>query len=117
MNYQLDHPDIRDGVQKLCLDFGSDYWQNCDRNRSYPEEFVAALTCSGYLGALIPRQYGGYELPISAAAAILEEIHRSGGNAAACHAQMYIMGTVLRHGSEEQKEKYGNYVAKSADSS
>ena len=106
MNYQLDHPDIRDGVRKLCLDFGSDYWQNCDRNRSYPEEFVDALTHSGYLGALIPQQYGGYELPISAAAAILEEIHRSGGNAAACHAQMYIMGTVLRHGSKEQKEKY-----------
>ena len=106
MNYQLDHPDIRDGVRKLCLDFGSDYWQNCDRNRSYPEEFVDALTRSGYLGALIPQQYGGYELPISAAAAILEEIHRSGGNAAACHAQMYIMGTVLRHGSKEQKEKY-----------
>ena len=106
MNYQLDHPDIRDGVRKLCLDFGSYYWQNCDRNRSYPEEFVDALTRSGYLGALIPQQYGGYELPISAAAAILEEIHRSGGNAAACHAQMYIMGTVLRHGSKEQKEKY-----------
>jgi len=106
MNYELDHPDIRDGVRKLCLDFGSDYWQNCDRNRSYPEEFVDALTRSGYLGALIPQQYGGYELPISAAAAILEEIHRSGGNAAACHAQMYIMGTVLRHGSKEQKEKY-----------
>ena len=106
MNYQLDHPDIRDGVRKLCLEFGPDYWQICDRNRSYPEEFVDALTCSGYLGALIPQQYGGYELPISAAAAILEEIHRSGGNAAACHAQMYIMGTVLRHGSEEQKKKY-----------
>ncbi len=106
MKYQLDHQDIRDGVWKLCLDFGSNYWQNCDRNRSYPEEFVNALTRSGYLGALIPKQYGGYELPISAAAAILEEIHRSGGNAAACHAQMYIMGTVLRHGSEEQKEKY-----------
>ncbi len=106
MNYQLDHPDIRDGVRKLCLDFGSDYWQTCDRNRSYPEEFVDALTRSGYLGALIPQQYGGHELPISAAAAILEEIHRSGGNAAACHAQMYLMGTVLRHGSKEQKEKY-----------
>ena len=106
MKYQLDHQDIRDGVRKLCLDFGSDYWQNCDRNRSYPEVFVDALTRSGYLGALIPQRYGGYELPISAAAAILEEIHRSGGNAAACHAQMYIMGTVLRHGSKEQKEKY-----------
>ena len=106
MKYQLDHQDIRDGVRNLCLEFGSDYWQNCDRNRSYPEQFVDELTRSGYLGALIPRQYGGYELPISAAAAILEEIHRSGGNAAACHAQMYIMGTVLRHGSEEQKGKY-----------
>ena len=106
MKYQLDHQDIRDGVRNLCLDFGSDYWQNCDRKRSYPEEFVDALTSSGYLGALMPQQYGGHQLPISAGAAILEEIHRSGGNAAACHAQMYIMGTVLRHGSEEQKEKY-----------
>ena len=106
MNYELDHQDIRDGIRKLCLDFSPEYWRNCDRERIYPTDFVEALTRSGYLGALIPQQYGGFELPISAAAAILEEIHRSGGNAAACHAQMYTMGTVLRHGSEEQKARY-----------
>ena len=106
MNYELDHQDIRDGIRKLCLDFSPEYWRNCDRERIYPTDFVDALTRSGYLGALIPQQYGGFELPISAAAAILEEIHRSGGNAAACHAQMYTMGTVLRHGSEEQKARY-----------
>ena len=106
MNYELDHQDIRDGIRKLCLDFSPEYWRNCDRERIYPTDFVDALTRSGYLGALIPQQFGGFELPISAAAAILEEIHRSGGNAAACHAQMYTMGTVLRHGSEEQKARY-----------
>lgn len=106
MNYENDHQDIRDGVRRLCLDFGSEYWRNCDRDRAYPTDFVNALTRSGYLGALIPQKYGGFELPISAAAAIMEEIHRSGGNAAACHAQMYTMGTVLRHGSEEQKAQY-----------
>ena len=106
MHYQLDHQDIRDGVRRLCQEFSSGYWQQCDRDRAYPKEFVDALTRSGYLGALIPQQYGGLELPISAAAAILEEIHRSGGNAAACHAQMYTMGTVLRHGSDSQKARY-----------
>ncbi len=106
MRYPLDHQDIRDGVRKLCLEFDSQYWQTCDRDRAYPAEFVGALTRGGYLGALIPQQFGGLELPISAAAAILEEIHRSGGNAAACHAQMYIMGTILRHGSDEQKAEY-----------
>ena len=106
MNYDLDHQDIRDGVRKLCQQFSSDYWRRCDRARAYPAEFVDALTRSGYLGALIPHEYGGLELPLLAAAAILEEIHRAGGNAAACHAQMYMMGTVLRHGSDAQKAKY-----------
>ncbi|MXZ80854.1 MAG: acyl-CoA dehydrogenase [Gammaproteobacteria bacterium] len=106
MSDQNNHEDIREGVRKLCLDFGSGYWQRCDRDRAYPVEFVEALTRSGYLGALIPEQYGGVELPIGAAAVILEEIHRSGGNAAACHAQMYTMGTILRHGSAEQKARY-----------
>ena len=106
MNYKTDHRDIRDGVRKLCRKFNSEYWQNCDRNREYPHEFVDALTQSGYLAVLIPRRYDGFELPIAAAAAILEEIHRSGGNAAACHAQMYTMGTILRHGSEQQMAKY-----------
>jgi len=106
MKYDLNHPDIRQGVSKLCANFPGEYWRQCDRNQDYPGEFVAALTEAGYLGALIPERYGGTELPISAAAAILEEIHRSGGNAAACHAQMYTMGTVLRHGSEAQKQQY-----------
>ncbi len=106
MKYQLDHPEIREGVSKLCTKFQGEYWRKCDREQIYPVEFVNALTNDGYLSALIPEEYGGAELPISAAAAILEEIHRSGGNAGACHAQMYTMGTVLRHGSDEQKQKY-----------
>ena len=106
MNEQKNYEDIREGVRKLCSDFGSDYWQHCDRERAYPEEFVKALTRSEYLGALIPEEYGGAGLPIEAAGVILEEIHRSGGKAGACHAQMYTMGTILRHGSEQQKLRY-----------
>ena len=106
MNYELDHMDIREGVARLCAEFPGDYWRECDRERRYPAEFVKALTKSGYLSALIPEEYGGAGLQISAGAAIMEEIHRSGGNAGACHAQMYTMGTVLRHGSDEQKQRY-----------
>jgi len=106
MNYEFDHGEIREGVRHLCEDFPGEYWRECDREQAYPSAFVDALTLSGYLGALIPEQYGGSGLPISAASAILEEIHRSGCNAAACHAQMYTMGTVLRHGSDEQKQRY-----------
>ena len=106
MTYQLDHQDIREGVSKLCLDFPGEYWQKCDRDHAYPTEFVQALTQGGYLSALIPEEYGGLGLPLSAGAAILEEIHRAGGNAGACHAQMYTMGTILRHGSDEQKKQY-----------
>ena len=98
--------DIRDAVARLCDRFPGEYWREHDRERSYPSEFVAALTEAGYLSVLIPEEYGGTGLGIGAAAAILEEIHKSGGNGAACHAQMYIMGTVLRHGSDEQKRKY-----------
>jgi hypothetical protein len=98
--------DIRDGVRALCARFPGEYWRQKDRERAYPGEFVAALTEAGYLGCLIPEQYGGSGLGISAAAAILEEIHKSGCNGAACHAQMYTMGTVLRHGSSAQKERY-----------
>ncbi len=87
-------------------DFDSRYWQECDAEDAYPSAFVDALTAAGYLAALIPEAYGGMGLPLSAGAAILEEIHRSGGNAAACHAQMYTMGTILRHGSAAQKQKY-----------
>ena len=106
MKYDLGNEDIREGVQRLCSDFPGAYWRRCDREQAYPVEFVDALTESGYLAALVPEEYGGSGLTISAAAAILEEIHRSGGNAAACHAQMYTMGTVLRHGSDEQKQVY-----------
>ena len=106
MNYELDHKEIRDGVSKLCAEFPGIYWQECDRKQAYPTEFVDALTKGGYLSALIPEEYGGLGLPISAGAAILEEIHYSGCNAAACHAQMYTMGTVLRHGSNAQKSEF-----------
>ena len=106
MDYPLDHTEIREGIKRLCSDFDNRYWQECDREDAYPSAFVEALTKAGYLAALIPEAYGGMGLPLGAGAAILEEIHRSGGNAAACHAQMYTMGTLLRHGSEEQKQKY-----------
>ncbi len=100
------YPEIREAVRKLCADFPGTYWQEKDRERAYPTEFVNALTASGFLAVLIPEEYGGAGLPISAGSAILEEINASGCNAGACHAQMYIMGTVLRHGSEEQKKQY-----------
>jgi len=106
MTYDLDHQDIRDGVARLCQDFAGDYWQACDKDDAYPSAFVNRLTEEGYLSALIPEAYGGLGLSLSAGGVILEEIHRSGGNAAACHAQMYTMGTVLRHGSEAQKQSF-----------
>lgn len=106
MTYELDHQAIRDAVKQLCSDYPGEYWRNCDREQAYPEAFVQALTESGFLGALIPEEFGGSGLPISAGAAILETIHRNGCNAAACHAQMYTMGTVLRHGSDAQKQQY-----------
>jgi alkylation response protein AidB-like acyl-CoA dehydrogenase len=98
--------DIREGVRALCAKFPGEYWRALDRERAYPSEFVAALTEAGYLAALIPEEYGGSGLSISAAAAILEEVHASGGNGGACHAQMYIIGTILRHGSDAQKQRY-----------
>jgi acyl-CoA dehydrogenase len=98
--------DIREGVRALCAKFPGEYWRALDRERGYPTEFVAALTEAGYLAALIPEDFGGSGLPISAAAAIMEEVHASGGNGAACHAQMYIMGTILRYGSDAQKQRY-----------
>ena len=106
MTYDLDHQEIRDGIARLCQDFAGDYWQACDKDDVYPSAFVNRLTEEGYLSALIPEAYGGLGLSLSAGGAILEEIHRSGGNAAACHAQMYTMGTVLRHGSEDQKQSF-----------
>lgn len=99
------HADIRAEVAKLCAAFPGPYWQEKDQTRAYPHEFVAALGDAGYLAALIPETYGGAGLPLSGAAAILEEIQQQGCNGAAVHAQMYIMGTLLRHGSEEQKAR------------
>src|SRR6476620_1790560 len=101
-----DHADIREGVRALCAKFPGEYWRTLDRDRAYPTAFVSALTEGGYLAALIPEEYGGSGLTISAAAAILEEVHASGGNGAACHAQMYTMGTILRHGNAPQKQRY-----------
>ena len=100
------YDDIREAVGKLCAEFPASYWRTLDREMAYPAAFVQALTEAGWLGALIPENFGGSGLPLSAAAVILEEIHRSGGNAGACHAQMYTMGTLLRHGSEAQKTQY-----------
>ena len=100
------YEDIRNGVRALCADFQGEYWRELDRERAYPTEFVDTMTRNGYLAVLIPEEYGGSGLGIKAAMAILEEVHKSGGNAAACHAQMYTMGTVLRHGSDDQKETY-----------
>jgi acyl-CoA dehydrogenase len=100
------HQELRAAVRDLCGRFPGEYWRRLDEARGYPEEFVRALTEAGWLAALIPEEYGGSGLQITEASIILEEINRSGGNAAACHAQMYIMGTLLRHGSEEQKRRY-----------
>ena len=101
-----DYADIRDAVAKLCAQFPGEYWRKLDREMAYPKAFVDALTEAGYLSVLIPEEYGGAGLKLSAAAAILEEIQRAGCNGGGCHAQMYTMGTVLRHGNDEQKAKY-----------
>jgi acyl-CoA dehydrogenase len=100
------HHQLQRAVRELCRNFPDRYWRELDAKRAYPEEFVEALTRAGYMATLIPEEYGGAGLGVGEAALILEEIHRSGGNAAACHAQMYIMGTLLRHGSEAQKRQY-----------
>src|SRR5690349_2231857 len=105
---------IREAVRALCAEFPGEYWRNVDRERAYPTKFVQALTKAGFLAALIPEEYGGSGLTISAASAILEEVHHAGCNGAACHAQMYTMGTVLRHGSSEQKQKYLPGIASGA---
>ena len=109
--HQQDHSEIREGIAKQCAGFPGEYWRKLDREMAYPTEFVTALTESGFLSALIPEEYGGAGLPLSAAAVIMEEIQRQGCNGAACHAQMYVMGTVLRHGSPEQKARYLPKVA------
>ncbi|WGU38506.1 MULTISPECIES: acyl-CoA dehydrogenase family protein [unclassified Phenylobacterium] len=99
-------PEIREAVRKLCAQFPGEYWRERDRERAYPKEFVAALTEAGFLSVLIPETYGGSGLGLAAATAVLEEVHRSGCNGGACHAQMYTMGTILKHGSEAQKQAY-----------
>jgi hypothetical protein len=101
-----DHAEIRDEVRKLCSKYGGPYWRALDERRAYPTEFVTELTQSGFLSVLIPEEFGGSGLGLSAAAAILETIQASGCNGAACHAQLYTMGTVLRHGSPAQKAAY-----------
>ena len=101
-----EYTEIRDAVARLCANYPGEYWRELDRDRTYPTAFIRDLTDNGYLSVLIPEEYGGSGLGISAAAAILEEIQKSGGNGAACHAQMYTMGTVLRHGSAAQKSEY-----------
>ena len=98
--------EIRDAVAALCARFGNDYWRGCDQQSAYPDEFVKTLSDAGWLGALIPQEYGGAGLGMLEASLILEEINRSGGNAVACHAQMYTMASILKHGSAEQKQHY-----------
>ena len=105
------YPDIRAAVAKLCARFPGPYWRKLDRAMAYPSGFVTALTEAGYLAVLIPEEFGGAGLPLSAAAAVLEEIQRAGCNGGACHAQMYTMGTLLRHGSAEQKQRYLPQIA------
>ncbi len=106
MNLGEDYPEIRESVRRICADYPGAYWRALDEEEAYPSDFVKAMTEAGFLAALIPEQYGGAGLPLRAAGVILEEIHASGGNAGATHAQMYTMGTVLRHGSPAQKDRY-----------
>jgi acyl-CoA dehydrogenase len=101
-----DHPELRESIRRICADFPGEYWRGVEARTGYPSEFVKALTEAGFLAALIPETYGGAGLPLRAAAVILEEICASGSTASPCHAQMYIMGTLLRHGSEAQKQAY-----------
>ena len=109
-----DYPEIREAVQRICAGYPGEYWRGLEDERAYPTEFVNALTEAGYLAALIPEEYGGSGMPLRAAAVILEAIHETGCSAGACHAQMYIMGALLRHGSEEQKRHYLPKIASGA---
>jgi acyl-CoA dehydrogenase len=106
--------DIRDAVRALCAEFPAEYFRNIDQQRGYPEQFVDALTQAGWLAALIPQEYGGSGLGLTEASVIMEEINRSGGNSGACHGQMYNMGTLLRHGSQRQKNEYLPKIASGA---
>ncbi len=106
MNHSESYEQIREAIERLCADFPGEYWRKQDEKARYPTEFVQALIDTGYLSVLIPEEYGGSGLDLKAACIILETIHKSGGNGAACHAQMYTMGTLLRHGSDKQKSKW-----------
>ncbi|HEY7343187.1 MAG TPA: acyl-CoA dehydrogenase family protein [Ktedonobacterales bacterium] len=106
------YPELRAALRELCAQFPTEYWRDLDQRRVYPEDFVAALTSAGYLGALIPREYGGLGMSLCEASVIVEEINRSGGNAGPYHAQMYTMGTILRHGSDAQKQAYLPAIAR-----
>jgi len=112
MSIETSYGDLREAVIKLCTRYPGEYWQKLDQDRIYPTEFVEELTQAGWLSILIPEAYGGAGLPLSAAAAVLEEMQAAGCNAGACHAQMYTMGTLLRHGSETQKQKYLPAIAR-----
>ena len=101
-----DYPELRESVRKICERYPGEYWRKLEAEQAYPTEFIEELTQSGFLASLIPEEYGGSGLPLRAAAVILEEINASGCTASQGHAQMYIMGTLLRHGSEEQKQRY-----------
>jgi len=114
MPEERSHPEVRDAVARLCKDFPDEYWRDKDRVKAYAGEFVQALTEGGYLSVLIPEEYGGAGMDLAAACAVLEEIQQSGANGAACHAQMYIMGSLLRHGNEAQKQKYLPEIASGA---
>ena len=100
------YPEIREAVRDLCQQFDSAYWQRIEEQNAFPEQFVQALTQAGWLSALIPESYGGSGLPLTAASVIMETINHSGGNSGACHGQMYLMGCLLRHGSDAQKERW-----------
>ena len=114
MNEEPSFDEIRNAVRRLCADFPSRYWMELDRNRSFPTSFVKSLTDAGFLSVLIPEEFGGSGLGLGAATAVLEEIHRTGCNGGACHAQLYTMGTLLRHGSTEQKARYLPGIASGA---
>ncbi len=111
MPEERSYPEVRDAITRLCKDFPDVYWRDKDRDKAYPVEFVQALTDAGYLSVLIPEEYDGAGMDLAAACAILEEIQRSGANGGACHAQMYTMGTLLRHGNAAQKQKYLPQIA------
>ncbi len=111
MPEERSYPEVRDAVTRLCKDFPDEYWREKDRIKAYPSEFVQALTDAGYLSVLIPEEYDGAGMDLAAACAVLEEIQRSGANGGACHAQMYTMGTLLRHGNAAQKQKYLPQIA------